>query len=527
MWLGHTVKVDRAERVSTETADRSQVRRAVLLLAGLLVVLLMVAPIARQPLSGTEPLLPAYAAAIFVSEMVTVALLLALFGVQRSWALLALAGGYLFSGLTVIPWAFTFPDVFPGWAVGDGLQTTASIAAFRRLGFPLFVLAYALLRDRPPVHGSASWPIAGVIAGVTGVALGATGLIIVGDDVLPRFMTDKRNVAAVWFVVPPATIVLYACGLGLLLRRPLSVLDLWLVVVLCTLLIELVLLSYVSAGLRLGVGWWVGRACGLLSATIMLLVLLLETTSLYARLARSVAAERRGRNNRITTMEVLSASIAHEVKQPLASMVTNADAGLRWLAKEPPRSDEAKAALGRIVRDGHRASRVIESVRAMYTKGSQERVAVDLNARIEEVVEAYESEFRLSGISVETDLEPMLPLVLGNPAQLHQVACNLIDNAVEAMRPVAGRRRLLRATSRRRSDGEVVVSIEDTGTGLDPAHGEDIFEPFFTTKPDGMGMGLMFCRSVVEAHGGRLWASANIPHGAVLTFSLPEAGEEG
>lgn len=302
-------------------------------------------------------------------------------------------------------------------------------------------------------------------------------------------------------------------------------LDLWLIVVLCTLLIEIVLLSYVSAGIRLSVGWWAGRLCGLLSASIVLLVLLSETTTLYSRLARSVSAERRARANRLTAMEALSASIAHEVKQPMASMVTNADAGLRWLAKDNPQLEEVKAALGRIVRDGHRASKVIESVRTMFMKGTQERVPLNLNSLVEEVVQASEDEFRLGRISLEAELDPELPLVIGNPVQLHQVVSNLVDNAIEAMRPVTGRRRKLRVTSRRQDGGEVLVSIEDTGTGLDSAHEDDIFTPFFTTKPDWMGMGLMFCRSAVEAHGGRLWASANVPHGATFRFSLPEAAE--
>ncbi|WP_375458958.1 ATP-binding protein [uncultured Enterovirga sp.] len=506
-------------------APQDQVRQATFLIAGLLLVLVIAAPFAREPLANTEVLLPAYAAAIFVNELITSALLLALFSVERSRAVLVLAAGYLFSALTVIPWALTFPGVFPAWGVSEGLQTTAAIAALRRLGYPLFVLAYALLRDREPLRGSARWTIAGTVTGVATLAFGVTWLIIIGDNLLPTLMKDARNAAAVWYFVPPVAILFYATGAILLFARRRSILDLWLVVVLFTLLIEIVLLSYVSAGMRLSVGWWAGRLCGLVSASVVLLVLVLETTTLYARLAHLAFAERRSRANRLTAMEALSASIAHEVKQPLASMVTNADAGLRWLAKDSPQPEEAKAAFRRIVRDGHRASKVIDSIRTMFTKGAQERVPLNLNSRIEEVVEASEGELRLAGILLEADLEADLPPVIGNPVQLHQVVSNLVDNAIEAMRPVTGRRRVLRVTSKRHDSGEILVSIEDTGTGLDPAHEDDIFAPFFTTKPDGMGMGLMFCRSAVEAHGGRLWTAANVPHGACFRFSLPEAGK--
>src|SRR3546814_3001302 len=150
--------------------------------------------------------------------------------------------------------------------------------------------------------------------------------------------------------------------------------------VLCTLLIELVLLSYVSAGLRLSRGWWAGRFYGFISASVVLLVLLSETTTLYARLARSVSAERRAREDRLTAMEALSASIAHEVNQPLASMVTNADAGLRWLGRNSPELEEARAALRRIASDGPRAGTGIEGIRMMFKKSAKKRVPLNLRS---------------------------------------------------------------------------------------------------------------------------------------------------
>jgi signal transduction histidine kinase len=496
----------------------------------LVAALLVTAPFARIALENTEGLLPVYAAAVFVNELITSALLLVLFSVERSPALLTLSIGYLFSGVMALPWALTFPGVFASLGLPDaGLQSTAAIATLRRLGFPLFALAYALMKDSGPSvrfsRGSVRTIILGSIAGVVAIACGLTWLIVTSDEELPRFMRDTRNVSALWQYVPAMAVCLYVVGLLVLWTRRRSVLDLWLMVVLCTLLIEIILLSYLSSGLRLSVGWWAGRLYGLVSASIVLLVLLSETTTLYARLARSVSAERRAREARLTAMEALSASIAHEVNQPLASMVTNADAGLRWLGRQSPDLAEVRAALNRIVSDGHRAGKVIEGIRTMFKKGAQERVSVNVNRLIDEVLRRCQGEVQLGHVSIQAELDAQLPLVTGSPVQLQQVISNLIANAIDAMSVVTDRERVLRVTSALQDSRSILVSVEDSGTGLDPKYKERIFEPFFTTRSDGMGMGLMFCRSVIEAHGGRLWMTDNEPQGAIFRFTLPSADD--
>ncbi|WP_084536815.1 ATP-binding protein [Azospirillum halopraeferens] len=516
--------------LTTSSPGRSQRRLAVCVLVVLVGALVVTAPFARIPLENTEALLPAYAAAVFVNEVITASLLLALFSVQRSRAVFALSIGYLFSGVMVIPWALTFPGVFESLGLPDaGLQSTAAIATLRRLGFPIFVLAYALLEDSGSSarvsHGSARSVILAGVAGVVAIACGSTWLIVTSDDALPGFMKDTRNVAAPWQYVPATAVCLYLVGLCVLWIRPRSVLNLWLMVVLCTLLIEIVILSYLSAGLRLSLGWWAGRLYGLLSASLVLLVLLSEKTTLYARLVRSVSAERRAREARLTAMEALSASIAHEVNQPLASMVTNADAGLRWLGRQSPNVDEARAALKRIVDDGHRAAKVIEGITTMFKKGAQERVSVNMNRLIEETLRRCRDEARLGRISVQAELDADLPPVMGSPVQLQQVISNLVANAIDAMTAVAGRKRVICIRSARRNSDAILVSVEDSGTGLDPKYRDRIFEPFFTTRSDGMGMGLMFCQSVIEAHGGRLWVTDNEPHGAIFHFTLPSADD--
>lgn len=440
---------------------------------------------------------------------------------------MALAIGYLFSGALVLPWALTFPGVPQSLGLPEaGLQTTAAIATLRRLGFPLFVLAYALMKDLDPeaqhAQGSERRVIAGTVATAVAIAGGLTWLVLTSEEALPRFMQNESRVTARWQYVPVFASALCGAGLLTLWARRRCVLDIWLIVVLCTLLIEISLLAYISSG-RLSFGWWAGRLSGVVSASIVLVVLLAETMTLYARLARSIIAERRARADRLTALGALSATIAHEINQPLASMVTNANAGLRWLERPTPDLIEARAALQRIVDDGHRSASVIEGVRAMFKKGTQDRVSVNVNDLVTDIIRRDLNEAKLGRITMETDLDPRLPAVTGNPVQLQQVISNLVANAIDALSDVTDRERLLLVRSSRPDAEHVVVSVEDSGTGIDDNLRERIFEPFQTTKSDGMGMGLMFCRTVIEAHGGRFWVMDNAPHGAIFRFALPSA----
>src|SRR5208283_1792847 len=218
--------------------------------------------------------------------------------------------------------------------------------------------------------------------------------------------------------------------------------------------------------------------------------------------------------NRVAAMGQLTASIAHEVNQPIAATVTNAQAGLRWLGAEPPNLDEVRQAFSRIVRDGARAGAVVDRIRALIKGGPQRDERVEINAAIREVIELTHSETVKNGVSVQTELAEGLPLVRGDRVELQQVILNLILNAVEAMSETSeGSRELLIGAGTTES-GEVLVAVRDSGPGLAPAALENLFKAFHTTKPKGMGLGLTICRSIIEAHGGRLWASDNAPHGA-------------
>jgi PAS domain S-box-containing protein len=230
--------------------------------------------------------------------------------------------------------------------------------------------------------------------------------------------------------------------------------------------------------------------------------------------------------NRVTTMGQLTASIAHEVNQPIAATVTNAEAALRWLRAQPPNLDEVRDSLARIVEDGKRAGNVIGGIRALINKLPPRKDRFDLNEAILEMVVLTRSEVLKHGIALQSELAPGLPKVEGDRTQLQQVVLNLIVNAIEAMSGVDGGTRELRINTEREAAGGVLVTVRDSGPGLDPADAEHLFKAFYTTKPTGMGMGLAICRSMVEAHGGRMCAGANEPKGAVFQFTLPLERDE-
>ncbi len=230
--------------------------------------------------------------------------------------------------------------------------------------------------------------------------------------------------------------------------------------------------------------------------------------------------------NRVTAMGQLTASIAHEVNQPITAAVINAEAALRWLGAQPPDLEEVRAALGLIVEDGTRAGNIIGGIRALIKKLPPRQACLDLNEAIREVIALTRGEAAKTGVSVQTDLADGLPLIYGDRVQLQQVILNLIINAIEAMSGVAETPRALLISTGQAEPGGVLVAVRDSGPGLDPASLEHLFNAFYTTKSGGMGMGLAICRSIIEAHEGQLCASANEPRGAVFQFTLPLQRDE-
>jgi len=227
----------------------------------------------------------------------------------------------------------------------------------------------------------------------------------------------------------------------------------------------------------------------------------------------------------VTTLGELSASIAHEVGQPLGAIVTSGEACLRWLGHTTPQPEEVRACVELMIAEGRRASEIVLRVRSLTKGDAPQKTRLELNDVLNDVVPLVQREVLNHRVLLRLKLASELPPVLGDRVQLQQVLINLVINGIQAMADIGDDARELLIESRRDNAEHVVVAVQDSGTGIEPEHVNRLFEPFFTTKPNGMGMGLSICRSIIEAHGGQLWASSNAGHGTTFQFSLPSIGE--
>ena len=227
-----------------------------------------------------------------------------------------------------------------------------------------------------------------------------------------------------------------------------------------------------------------------------------------------------GRVARLTTVGAMAATIAHEINQPLAAIVANGGAGLRWLDRPDPNLEEARSAFGRVVKDGHRAAQIITSIRAMFKKDSGAKSPVAMNELVCDVVSTSLGELKSRQVSLSLQLLDNLPSVRADRVQLQQVLLNLLTNAIDSMASVTDRPHILCVRSENLED-YILISVQDSGTGIAPEHAERMFDAFFTTKPNGIGLGLSICRSIVESHGGRLSVFPAHPHGSVFQVMLP------
>jgi len=257
----------------------------------------------------------------------------------------------------------------------------------------------------------------------------------------------------------------------------------------------------------------------------ILAALFAERRESETRLARANMMLERERDNKLLSAQAVTGAIAHEVRQPLAGIVTNASAALRWLARTPPDYDEVRVALNRIQGEGHRTSEVFDAIRALFQKGDLGRQRIDVNEIIVEVLQSLRGELKDHEIEARPELTE-LPLIDGHRGQLRQVIFNLVHNALEAMDTTTDRRRLLRVTTERRGHDAIAVAVEDSGPGIDPPKLDGIFGAFLTTKAHGMGLGLAICRMIIEQHGGQLTASSDGKNGALFQFVLPAASTD-
>ena len=507
--------------IATAPPTAAQRRAAWAVAAALFVFFLCVLPFAGIRVARSDVVVPTVSMVMFLGDCISAVLLFGQFAVQRTRALLVLAGGYLFTGLLVIPYALTFPGAFaPTGLLGAGLQTAGWIFFFWHMGLPAAVIAYALMRSEAP-NGPVIAPVGRSIMAASAVAAALAALVtfvtIVFHDAFPPLTLDPERMTS-GTVVRVLMVAICAIALAILARRRRSVLDLWLLVVAFAWLLDALLTTVTES--RYTVAWYANRVIRIVSANVVLFVLLAESTRLYARLALSVMAQRREREGRMMSMEAMSAAVEHEVRQPLAAITANANAARRWLQHSPPNVAEAKEAVDDIAGDAVRTTQILQSLRQLFANRELAHEPVDINALIRETVALAQVNLDSSSIGVQLQLAESPPVITGSRPQLQEVILNLMNNAADAMRGVTDHPAVIRISTARQP-GRVEIAVADTGSGIEPSHLERIFEAFFTTKAHGMGMGLALCRSIVERHGGTLSATRGDPRGAVFRIELP------
>jgi len=504
------------------TAPQKRLALAVLL-AILTIVFIVTGPLSHWQTSPVPAFVPIYVTTMIATDLITAILLFTQFAILRSPAILVIATGYAFAAFALIPYLLTFPGLFGARGLIDGPLSTAWFFILWRAGFPVFVIGYALLKDAEATtvnwRGTVRATVALSVISAAALVVAAIVLEIAGGSAAPSAVFEQLSASALYayYVGAPVLLMSSLAVLVLWLRRS-SMLDLWLMVVMCLFAME-VPLSFWPNPSRFSISWYTFRGIGIVASSLVLVVLLCEITTLYIRLLRAINALGREREARLLTGDAIAAAIAHEVRQPLTAIVTTAGAGLRFLDRATPACDKAMESFRRIAADGHRADAVIEGVRATFKKSVRQKTPLDVNGIVQEVLAFEHEALRDHKILVQAAPTVQLPEVQGDRVQLQQVLINLITNAIHAM-ATQEEPRILSVRSEVCEEGDVLVSVADTGLGIDPRDAGRVFNPMFTTKRDGMGMGLTICRSIIEAHDGRLWVTPNTPKGAVFRFTL-------
>jgi signal transduction histidine kinase/ActR/RegA family two-component response regulator len=530
--------------VSTLPAGPDERRLALAVVLASVAIFLTAVPFAKTPLGQLWSFIPIYQSALAVNDLITAVLLFGQFRFLRSRALLVLAGGYLFTAVMAVLHMLTFPGLFaPTGLLGAGPQTTAWLFMFWHGGFPLCVVVYALLKDTtretggPQVRPGVA--ILGSIAAVPVAAGALTLLATAGQAALPVIMRGNHYTPAMLGVVSSTWVLSLLALMVLWRRRPHSVLDLWLMVVMSAWIFDIALAAVLNAG-RFDLGFYAGRIYGLLAASFVLMVLLIENGKLYIQLGeaydeldrqnRSLEHTVRERTDRllqsekVATMGSLLAGVAHELNNPLAVVL-----GQAMLLRESAAGSPFAARGDKIHTAAERCARIVKNFLALARNRPPERAPVALNSVVTQAVELLGYELRTSAVEVDLRLSSAIPVFQADGHQLHQVIVNLIANAHYAMRQSAGPRRITLASEFDAAAARVRLTITDAGPGIPPDVQARIFEPFFTTKPpgEGTGLGLSLCRAIAQEHGGTLTVESEPGHGATFIVTLPATAVAG
>jgi signal transduction histidine kinase len=485
---------------------------------------LAVLPVANVRFGEVQAFLPTICGIMFVGDLIVAALLFAHAAVFKSRALTLLASGYVFTGLILIPYALTFPGAFaPNGLLHAGPDTAGWLIMFRRWASPLLVILYVSLKQAdstttPELQRTIA-PVIVYVSAATALAAALTLLTTAGRDLLPPMLVNHSDV-----IVPRllafsiSMIALLAVAMGMLLRRRTSVLDTWLLVSLATLLVMTLLNMPLHA--RFTFGWYGMLLLMLFSHLFVLLALIGESNRLYVRLALSTAAHNRERDARMMSVDGVAAAISHEIGLPLTAVSLSASAALNSLTREKPDSEKAIRSLRDTVSAAQRAFAVTKSIRAMFGDKSNVVCEFDINDLVRETASLLDREMAAHRVSLRLALEEPLPPVLANRVQIQRVVVNLLMNAIESLTTTEGRARRIAIRSAAADHDSLQVEISDSGPGIAAEAMTHIFEPYFTTKSSGTGLGLSLSRTIVESHGGRLWATRAEDGGATFHLEL-------
>ena len=505
--------------------DRQEVRFSLAVVGLMFGAFLLILPVRQVRWPEISAFIPVVDAIMFVGELITATLLYAQAAVFRSRALAALATGFVAAALLLIPHALTFPGAFAhDGLLGAGVNTTAWVTMCRRAAFPIAVILYVLIKradskTQPGLERPATRNGVGVTVAVF-LAAGITLLATIGHDLLPPLFLNRTDQISSYAIVYQSVLFgLFLIATAMLFRTRKSVLDMWLLVALAGWLIETLLIITLHS--RFTAGWYGLFLLTLFSHLVVMLALIAESNRLYARLAISTSALKREREARLMSMDGITAAISHEVGQPLSAVTTNATAGLNWLTCAKPDSERAIKALQDTIDAGRRSFDVIRSIRGMFAKGPGPVTQFSFNDLVRETTSLLDRELAAKKVSLELDLDGGLAPIRADRVQMQRVLINLLNNAIESLSGVRGRHRRIAIRSARLDGQEVLLDISDNGVGFAPEESEHIFDAFFTTKANGTGLGLSLCRTIIEEHGGRLWATHGEEFGATFQLRLP------
>jgi len=505
--------------IATMKPTVGQRRLTLVLAAVVLIATGIIAPFGAIQLQRIDGFIPATESAIIITDFLTAVLLFSQSRIIGSRGLLLLASGYLFSALMVLPHLLTFPGAFaPSGLLGAGLSTAAWLFIFWHLGLPVSVIGYAYLIDekRTLPHSAIYWSVTFVIA----LACVLTWIVTAHQDALPALFVDQIHIAPLGRYATSIAFLVSVVALALLWRRRKSVLDLWLIVAVSALVADLAMTIF-GVQSRFSLGFYAQRVFSMIASTIVLSALLAEAMVLYARLANAIVLLQRERATKLLNVAAAVGALTHQMRQPLTGIGTRASAARRFLAQMPPDIDRVQRIHDDIVRATSQTNEAIESIRTLFKDADQPQDLLNLNELIVECFQSLQQEFDEHGIAGRIDLDPSLPLITGHRGQLREVVLNLLQNAIEAMEAPSNGGRNLRLETKRQDQGEVTISVQDTGPGIEQQSMTRIFDAFVSTKDKGTGLGLAVSRMVVELHGGRIIAHSDPGSGARFQIVLP------